>query len=353
MPLLAEGLQLIAQLRQRRIVAGGQAGERDLLIAGVVAGADAVVGAEVAAAIADRAVDIARLTEAAAADAAPEQLQGDTVLDDLGGGDDGIYREIGLVHVVDDALCHHGRCAVTGRDGRHGAVVVIGHIVKGRDIDTVQPGSGAEKIGLAPALAAGAAVELHQLHGDVLALAQADQIDEVGQGLGVVHGGAAGDDQRGQAGAVRGVEGNVGQVQHIEDGGKGHLVANGEGHNVIVGDGVAGFQGKKGHFRLTQLGLHVAPGSEHALAPDAGDIVHYAVEDTHTQVGHTDLVGIREAEGNAGVYRRLVLEDGVVFAAHVAGGLLHPGQDAFQSFIHGVVLSPPLPDGAWAGSYFL
>ena len=254
---------------------------------------------------------------------------------------------------MDDALCHHGRCAVTGRDGRHGAVVVIGHIVKGRDIDTVQSGSGAEKIGLAPALAAGAAVELHQLHGDVLALAQADQIDEVGQGLGVVHGGAAGDDQRGQAGAVRGVEGDVGQVQHIEDGGKGHLVANGEGHNVIVGDGVAGFQGKKGHFRLTQLGLHVAPGSEHALAPDAGDIVHYAVEDTHTQVGHTDLVGIREAEGDAGVYRRLVLEDGVVFAAHVAGGLLHPGQDAFQSFIHGVVLSPPLPDGAWTGELFL
>ena len=183
---------------------------------------------------------------------------------------------------MDDAFGDNSGRTVAGRDGRHGAVVVIGHIVKGRNVDAVQLGSGAEKIGLAPALAAGAAVELHQLHGDVLALAQADQIDEVGQGLGIVHGGTAGDDQRGQAGAVRGVEGDVGQVQHIEDGGKGHLVANGEGHNVIVGDGIAGFQGKKGHFRLTQLGLHVAPGSEHALAPDAGDIVHYAVEDTHT-----------------------------------------------------------------------
>ena len=109
---------------------------------------------------------IARLTEAAAPDAAPEQLQGDAVLDDLGGGDDGIYREIGLVHVMDDALGDNSGRTVTGRDGRHGAVVVIGHIVKGRDIDTVQSGSGAEKIGLAPALAAGAAVELHQLHGE-------------------------------------------------------------------------------------------------------------------------------------------------------------------------------------------
>ncbi len=148
-------------------------------------------------------------------------------------------------------------------------------------------------------------MELHQLHGDVLALAQADKVDEVGQGLGIVHGGTAGNDQRGQSGTVRGVEGNVGQVEHVEHGGKRHLVADGEGHDVIVGDRVAGFQGKQGHFRLAQLGLHVPPGSKHPLAPHAVQVVHDAVEDAHAQIGHTDLVGIREAEGDAGVYRRL------------------------------------------------
>ncbi len=30
-----------------------------------------------------------------------------------------------------------------------------------------------------------------------------------------------------------------------------------------------------------------------------------------------------------------LVEDGVIFAAHVAGGLLYAGQDAFQSFVHG------------------
>ena len=127
---VAEGLQLVAKGGQGRVVAGGQAGEGDLLIAGVVAGADAVVGAEVAAAIAHRAVDVARLTESAAADAAAEQLQSDAVLDDLGGGHDGIHREIGLVHVVDDALGDHSGGTVPGGDGGHGTVVVVGNVVQ-------------------------------------------------------------------------------------------------------------------------------------------------------------------------------------------------------------------------------
>ena len=197
------------------------------------------------------------------------------------------------------------------------------------------PGSCAEEVRLAPPLAAGAAVQLDQLHGHVLALAQAHKVDEVGQRLGVVHGGAAGNDQRRQAGTVGGVEGDVRQIQHVEDGGKRHLVANGKGHDVEIRDGVAGFQREKGHIRLSQLLLHVAPRGEHTLAPDAGQVVHDAVENAHAQIGHADLVGVGEAEGDAGVHLVFVFQNGVVFSAHIAGGLLYAGQDAFQSFVHG------------------
>ena len=77
-------------------------------------------------AVAHGTVDIPRLTEAAAADAAPEQLQGDAVLDDLGGGDDGIYREIGLVHVVDDCLLYTSFCNEFTTINRQSAVRLIG-----------------------------------------------------------------------------------------------------------------------------------------------------------------------------------------------------------------------------------
>ena len=236
---------------------------------------------------------------------------------------------------MDDALGDNSGRAVPGRDGRHGAVLVIGHVVQAGHVDTRQLRGGAEEVRLAPPLAAGAAVQLDQLHGHVLALAQAHKVDEVGQRLGVVHGGAAGNDQRRQAGTVSGVEGDMRQIQHVEDGGKRHLVANGKGHDVEIRDGVAGFQREKGHIRLSQLLLHVAPRGEHTLAPDAGQVVHDAVENAHAQIGHADLIGVGEAEGDAGVHLVFVFQNGVIFAAHIAGGLLYAGQDAFQSFVHG------------------
>ena len=212
---------------------------------------------------------------------------------------------------------------------------MVRHIVQAGNVNAVQLGGGTEQLLLAPPLSAGGAIQLHQLHGQILALAQTDEVDEVGQRLGVVHGGAAGDDQRRKAGSLRGVKGDAGQIQHIQDGGKRHLVAHGKGHDVEVGDGVAGFQREKRHIRPAQLLLHVAPRGKHPLAPDAVHPVHDAVQDAHAQIGHADLVGVRKAEGDAGIHLRLVLQHGVIFAAYIACGLLHAGQDAFQSFIHG------------------
>ena len=129
MPLLAEVLQAVTQLRQGWVVTGGQGREGDLLVARIVTGLQAVLGAQVPAAVADGAIDVPRLAEAAAPDAAPEQLQHHPVLDDLRAGDDGAGGEKGLVQIVDDALHHTLRRAVAGGDGGHGAVVVVGHII--------------------------------------------------------------------------------------------------------------------------------------------------------------------------------------------------------------------------------
>ena len=235
---------------------------------------------------------------------------------------------------MDDALGHHSRRAVTGRDGADRAVVMVGDVVQAGDIDAVQVGGSTEEFRLAPALTPRLAVQLHQLHGDVLALAQAHQVDEVGDGLGVVHSGAAGDHQRGQAVTLGAAQGDLRQIQHVEDGGEGHLIAHGKGHDIEIGDGVAGFQREQRDIRMAHLRLHVAPGGKDPLAPHAVHVVHDTVQDPHAQVGHADLVGVREAEGDPGVHRRLVLHHRVIFAAHIAGRLLHPRQDAFQLFIH-------------------
>ena len=237
---------------------------------------------------------------------------------------------------MDDTLGDHRRSALQRRDLRHGAVVVIRHLVQAGDVDTRQLGRRTEKLRLAPALPAGLAVQLHQLHGDVLSLPQTHQIDEVGNGFGVIHGGAAGDDQRRQTGALCAMDGDARQIQHIQNGRKGHLIAHGKGHDIKVRDRLPGLQGKQGHPGPAHLLLHVPPRGKDPLAPYTVHVVHDAVEDPHPQIGHSDLVGVREAEGDAGVHLRRVLFHSIIFPTHITGRLLHSWQNTFQSFIHSI-----------------
>ena len=150
---------------------------------------------------------------------------------------------------MDDTLGDHRRSALQRRDLRHGAVVMIRHLVQAGDVDARQLGRRTEKLRLAPALPAGLAVQLHQLHGDVLSLPQTHQIDEVGNGLGIIHGGAAGDDQRRQTGALCAMDGDARQIQHIQNGRKGHLIAHGKGHDIKVRDRLPRTPGQTGASR--------------------------------------------------------------------------------------------------------
>ena len=84
---------------------------------------------------ADGPVHMPRLAEAAAPDAAPEQLQIHPVVHHLSGGDNGICGKGRGVKVFHDALCHLLRRAVLRRDGGQGAVGLIFHIVERRHIN--------------------------------------------------------------------------------------------------------------------------------------------------------------------------------------------------------------------------
>lgn len=334
MPRLAELLKRIAQPRQLRVVARRKARERHLLIAGVVARLHTVPRAQVHAAVSHRAVDVPRLTEAAAADAPAEQLEHHAILHDLRAGDDGFRREERLVHIADDALGHNSGCAVQRRDGCDGAVGVVAHVVQARDIDAVELRRAAEKFPLCPALAPGLPVQLHQLDGDVLPLAKAHKVDKIRNRLGVVHRRTTCDDERRQLRALGAVQRDPREIEHVQNGREGHLISDGKGHDIKVRDRVAGFQREQRHVRRAHLLLHVPPRGEHPLAPDAGHLVHHAVENPHAKVRHADLIGIGEAEGDAGIHLRKILHHRVILAAHIARGLLHAGQDAFQSLIH-------------------
>ena len=325
MTLGAESLQIIAQLRQRRIVTGAEAGEGHFLIARVVAGIYAIFKTEILAAVTDRAIDIARLTETTATDTAAEQLQRHAILHDLRRGHDGLDGEIGLVHILHDALLHLNGGTLERNDLLDGSVIVVLDVIEAGDIEPLDLGGGNEELVLAPTLAACLAVQLNQLHRHIFTLAQGDDVDKVRHGLGVIHGCTACDHQGGQTLTLGGVERDIGKIQHVEDGGERHLIAHGKGHNIKIGNGVARLEAKERNVVLPHLLFHVAPGSKHTLTPYAVHLIHDTVENTHAQVGHADLIGVGETKGHTGIHLRLVLHHRVILAARIAGRLLYAG----------------------------
>ena len=127
---LAVFQQPVAHLVERAVVAARERQERRLLIAGVFERFDALPDDRLRFARAHRAVDIPRLTEAAAADAAAKQLHVHTVVHDLRARHDGVRRIITGVEILNDALGH-----ARGRAVRRGQVVQRAVRVPVRDVE--------------------------------------------------------------------------------------------------------------------------------------------------------------------------------------------------------------------------
>ena len=85
---------------------------------------------------------------------------------------------------------------------------------------------------------------------------------------------------------------------------------------------------------LSHPRLHVAPGGKHPLTPDALHLIHDTVENPHTHIGHTDLIGIREAEGHSDIHFPFVLFHLSPLTANISGRLLHLGQDSVFDIGH-------------------
>ena len=320
--------QLIRQLRQILIVGGRKARHRDLAAAGILQRLHSLLIEHVRVLAAHGPVAEASLTEAAAADAASEHLQIGAVMDDLRRGDDLLLRPVGPVHVLHDALGHALRRAVQRCDRRKCAVLVIGMFIERRDINALDSGNGPQEFRLAPARLFGRLIARNDLDRALLTLSEREKVDEIRQRLRIHGADAARKNDVFQAGALTCQQRHARKLKHIEDVRVAHLVAQRERDHVEAAHGVLAFQCVKRDGIFAHRLLHIAPRSEHALTPDARHLVHNAVEDAHSNIGHADLIGIREAERDPDVHVRLFLDDLIVFAADIARGLLHPRQDA-------------------------
>ena len=324
-------VEVVKNILQPGVVGGRKAGKAQLIIAGVAAEHPRTVADKLGAALPEGTVELACLTEAAAADTAAQHLDTGAVLHCAHKRHHKVFRWGKAVHILHDGLCHARRHAgAVGRDSLDAAILLVGHIVEGRHIDTGELCQLQQQPLFIPALL------FALLHGGtdvlqhLLALTKLHHIKEVCHRLGVAYTGAARDDERPPLITVGGPQRDARQAQHCQNIRVAQLIFKREADNVKIRQRIFAFKAVQRNVQPLHLGLHVRPWHKGALTPPVFVAVQNIVQDLLAQKGHADLIGIRKAERHAHIHLGFILVDAARLAARVTARLLYQTQGLFK-----------------------
>ena len=129
------------------------------------------------------------------------------------------------------------------------------------------------------------------------------------------------------------MERDAAQVEHGQQVAGADFVLQGEAQHVEVRERSEGLQAVERQLGGAQLGFHVGPGGEDALAGPIGPAVHQRVENLQAMMAHADRVGVgkRQAEPAADV--AMILDHRVQLAPQILGRHLHPRQDVTDEIV--------------------
>ena len=203
------------------------------------------------------------------------------------------------------------------------------------DIDPLDRGETVQEVD--PVLAGGAAVADGVEHGveGGLGVADEDGVEEVGHRFGVGGARAAADDQRFILGAFDGAAGDAGEIEEIRNVDVVELGLERDADDVEIGDGVVGLEGVEGKIGSAERRRHVGHGGEGPLGQGVVAAVDEVVEDPGALVGHADLVGVGEGEGDPQRDAVPRLAGQVAFETEIARRALDGGQDRVQALAQG------------------
>ena len=193
---------------------------------------------------------------------------------------------------------------------------------------------------------AGGAHDRHDLEDRLLAVAEQEAVEEVGQRLGVEGPRPAADDERVALVAVAREQRQVRQIEHGQDVRGGQLVGQREADDVEVRQRPPRLERGERRPLAAQLLLAVDPGGEDALGEVLLAGVDDLVEDLQALVRHAELVEVGEGQRDARGGALEVLAHGVDLAVEVLERVL----DQQQFVSHVAHRDAPAPGASGAGS---
>lgn len=191
---------------------------------------------------------------------------------------------------------------------------MILRLVELRRIDR-RDGSGSLEDHLVPGgmLLLHAGDKLHQLRQRLFAIADDEQVDEIGHRLGRVRQCIAGNDDRVLLAALIGMDGDLGQVQHRQHVGNADFVGQGEAHDIEVAQVAAALPAEQRHGVPPHDLFSLHGWAVGAVACDAGQVVEHVVEQMAAKVADSHGIGIGKRHRNG--YVEIAVAAGGAFQA--------------------------------------
>ena len=119
------------------------------------------------------------------------------------------------------------------------------------------------------------------------------------------------------------MERDPGKIQDLEDICITHFILEGDPQDIKILHRVLGLDGKKRDMLFTHDGVQVGPRRIYPLTVHIRHLIEHIVKDLDPQMGHADIIYVREAHGKPDIHFFRVFIYHVYLASDIAGGLLN------------------------------
>ena len=214
-------------------------------------------------------------------------------------GHDHFVRKICFIHISHNALEHAFRhVLINGRICLYCTVCVICNVIKRRHVDTPNFSSSPMK----KILLSICTVFFHfniqagKFNKVFFALSNREAIKKFRNGLCIISTRASADYNWKLISPIPCIKRNRRQFKHFKSCGIAHLILQGNSDNIEICELVPAFVSAERNVVLTHFFLHINPRSIHSLTPHIGLLIKCSVKYSHTEIRHSNLIGVRKAE---------------------------------------------------------
>ena len=251
-------------------------------------------------------------------------FQHHTILGHLDKRDHRLCGVIGICHIHDDFFADGLRDTLLHREEPlYSTVLFISDIIETGDIHAWKFCGPAQKLDSVKSLLPAFLVQIQKITVSCLSFSNIENIKKISQGFRIVGTWTAPDNYRTVFPPVSCIDGNLGQIQHLEHIGVTHFILQRDSQKIELFHRILRFQRKQRDMLLSHDSIQIYPWRIDSLAPYIPHGIEHIVQDLDPKMRHADFIHIRKTHGKAHRHFGRIFHDRVIFAAYIPDRLFY------------------------------